>query len=109
MVAVFLTGIGLVVSVLAIAVATLAIWGFRHFRTMAQNVAKEVAATNSSQVAESKLNEYWSDSAPQMISVQVKNLVVEIMNNPKQFRAWADEKAGESAAMRDLDDSDSGE
>lgn len=106
MVAVFLMGIGLVVSILAIAVAILAVWGFKHFRSTARTVATQVATKNSSQVAEDKINQYWRDSVPDMISVQVRNSVEEIMKNPKQFAAWSQEKLKEKNAMDELDDSE---
>ena len=103
LIAALLTGIGLVLSVIGLAVAFIAIYGFRHF----EKTAKSIATNRAKTIAVERLQSFLSgDEASVLIKVQVRALVTEILANQGAYAAWSREESAEAVKMDELDKSE---
>lgn len=103
LIAVLLTGVGLLLSVVGLAVAFIAIYGFRHFKKTAETVATSKAQI----IAVDRLQTFLGgEEASMLINAQVRTLVVEILENKGTYSAWNREASAEAAKMDELDRSD---
>lgn len=101
LIAVLLTGIGILLSIVAIAVAFVAFYGFRHFKKTAESIATKRANV----IANDRLQEFLGgEEATGLINARVKELVVEIMHNERAFAAWASESRDEAEKLRVVDE-----
>lgn len=100
LIAVLLTGVGLLLSVIGLAVAIIAIYGYQHFK----KTAKTVATDRANVVAVERLQEFLDGAeASKQIHARVRELVVEILDNKEPYAAWNKESNAEAAKLDELD------
>ena len=93
----------MLLSVIGLAVAFIAIYGFRHFKKTAEAVATARAAI----IAGDRMQSFLSGSeASILITGKVRELVIEILANKETYVAWGKESRAEAAKLDELDRSD---
>jgi len=102
LIAVLLTGVGLLLSIIGLAVAIIAIYGYQHFK----KTAKTVATDRANVIAVERLQEFLAGAEVSgQIHARVRELVVEIMENKAPYAAWSRESNAEAAKLDELDQS----
>ncbi|UYK80394.1 hypothetical protein NG829_18970 [Xanthomonas sacchari] len=102
LIAVLLTGIGLLLSVIGLAVAFIAIYGYQHFK----KTAETVATNRANVIAIERLQSFLSgEEALVLINVRVRELVLEILANQATYTAWSKESSEEANRLEELDKS----
>lgn len=100
LIAVLLTGVGLLLSVIGLAVAIIAIYGYQHFK----KTAEAVATDRANAIALERLQEFLAGAeVSTQIHARVREQVIEILNNKASYAAWSREFNAEAARLDEVD------